>query len=93
MCAGQVCPSLHFGSEYEAPELGVADVVVVFAVVAANVWENHVSQIHAREAGLQMGTWRITLLIRGLSAIKILHTLLLIACGSASLCLSYFRWT
>ena len=67
--------------------------VVVFAVVAANVRENHVSRIRTREAGSQMETWRITLLIRGLSAIKILRTLLLVACGSASLRLSYFRWT
>ena len=56
MCASQVCPLHRFGSEYDAPELGVADVVVALAVVAANVRENHASQIHAWEAGSQMET-------------------------------------
>ena len=56
MCTGQVCPSLHFSSEYEAPELGVTNVVVALVVVAANVWESHKSQICAWEAGLQMET-------------------------------------
>ena len=56
MCASQVCPLHHFGSEYEAPEFGVADVVVALAVVAANVRENHASQIRAREAGSRMET-------------------------------------
>ena len=57
MCAGQVRPSLRFGSEYEVPELGVADVAVVaLAVVAVNVQGNHASRIRVREAGLQMET-------------------------------------
>ena len=57
MCAGQVHPSRSFGSEYEAPELGVAGVVVAaLAVVAASVRENHTSQIRAREAGSWMET-------------------------------------
>ena len=43
MCAGQVRSSCRFSSEYEAPELGVTDVVAALAVVAANVWENHAS--------------------------------------------------
>ena len=44
MCAGQVRPSLCFSSEYEVPELGVTDVVVVvLAVVAVNVQGNHAS--------------------------------------------------
>lgn len=57
MCAGQVRPSLCFSSEYEVPELGVADVVVVvLAVVAVNVQGNHASRICVQEAGLQMET-------------------------------------
>ena len=90
MCAGQVRSLCRFGSKYEAPELGVTDVVAALAVVAANVRENHVSRICARGAGSRMETMAYNSLCPGLRAIRILCTLLLIARGSAYLRLSSF---
>jgi hypothetical protein len=79
-CASQARPSHCFGSEYAGLGHGVVERIVAFVVVAANAQVNRVarSRVPAASSPITEGV-RITLLVLGLSAIRVVRTLLIVA--------------